>query len=126
VIMLTYSRFCVCRKITEMNYPISAVRRFTDDGELVWKRVRSMRPTFERKRARNERRDGKRFSIDRKRKIVMTSESPLAKTRPGLQVLAQTHHSHYAIMVTHLSSTCALPRRPRPRFPLCNLYLLNN
>lgn len=67
------------------------------DGELVWKRIRSMRPAFERKRARSGRRDGKRPSIDRKRHMekekdsVVPSESPLAKTRPGLRILVRAH-----------------------------------
>lgn len=49
-----------------------------------------MRPTFERKRARNETEsDPASAERDRwrKKKIVMPSESLLAKTRPGLRYL---------------------------------------
>jgi len=64
----------------------------------------------------------------RKRKIVMPSESPLAKTRPGLRISWRKHTVAIIQLrrriYRRLFARCIAKTRPRPRFSLRN-YLLN-
>lgn len=128
MITLTYSRFCVQRKIAKMDYPTILAEPFDLPTMATGLKASSVDETDVWEETSDET-ESNPASAERdrwrKRKIVMPSESPLAKTRPGLRVSWREHT--VAIMqlrrriYRRLFAHCISKTRPRSRFSLCNL-----
>lgn len=119
--------------------------RFIGDGELVWKRVRSTRPTFREETSKEpgDETRKRRPGIDRERERETNAgerekDSETKWKSPGKNQARASYLRAYVGMythrwdyyaITHLAvSTCASLRRderPRPRFSLRAIYALN-